>query len=111
LTNYIFTNFTKEFSFNEMRSQIAFSSSEDRGRYLENLVFLELKRNGKVIYSFKNKSECDFLVLEKTKAQSSIQVTLTIEEENRERELKGLLEAMDMFQIKEGFIITNSKKS
>ena len=88
-----------------MREQIAFSNSEDRGRLLENLVFLELKKRNKEIYYLKNKHECDFIVLEKNRIQSAFQVTLKLGE-NKERELNGLCEALDMFELKEGTVIS-----
>ncbi|HMZ61618.1 MAG TPA: ATP-binding protein, partial [Leptospiraceae bacterium] len=77
---------------NGMREQIAFSNSEDRGRLLENLVFLELKKRNKEIYYFKNKHECDFIVFERNRISSAFQVTLKLGE-NKDRELNGLYEA------------------
>ncbi|MBK9500800.1 MAG: ATP-binding protein [Leptospiraceae bacterium] len=96
---------------NGMREQVAFSNSEDRGRLLENLVFIELKRRQKEIYYFKNKLECDFVTLEKNKIQSAIQVTLSLGEQNKEREIKGLCEALDMFQLKEGIVISEYEEA
>ncbi|HNO26729.1 MAG TPA: ATP-binding protein, partial [Leptospiraceae bacterium] len=90
---------------NGMREQIAFSNSEDRGRLLENLVFLELKKRNKEIYYFKNKHECDFIVFERNRISSAFQVTLKLGE-NKDRELNGLYEAMDMFELKEGTVIS-----
>ncbi len=41
---------------------IGFFNSEDKGRLLENLVFIELKRRAKEIFYHKNKHECDFVI-------------------------------------------------
>ena len=41
---------------------MGFKFSEDKGRLLENLVFIELKRQNKEIYYHKNKVECDFVI-------------------------------------------------
>lgn len=53
---------------------IGFHFSEDRGRMLENLVFLELKRRALDIYYYRDNKECDFLVRENGKITSAIQV-------------------------------------
>lgn len=41
-----------------------FRVSEDRGRLLENGVFLHLRMQSKEIYFHKEKKECDFVVRE-----------------------------------------------
>ena len=46
-------------------TQNTLSTSENRGKRLENLVFLHLRRKHKDIFYFQKKSECDFVVLEK----------------------------------------------
>ena len=91
---------------NGMRNTIAYFTSQDEGRLLENLVFLELKRRGREIYYFKNKRECDFIVREKSAVTEAIQVTAHFNIDNREREVNGLLEAMDAFALKKGLILT-----
>jgi len=91
---------------NGMRNTIAYFTSQDEGRLLENLVFLELKRRGREIYYFKNKRECDFIVREKSAITEAIQVTAHFNINNREREVDGLLEAMDAFALKKGLILT-----
>jgi len=82
------------------------SFSEDKGRILENLVFLHLRREYKNIYYFKGNNECDFLVKEKGKITQAIQVCYKLDEENKDREINGLKEAMDKFNLKRGLIIT-----
>lgn len=82
------------------------SFSSDKGRMLENSVFLELRRFHKEIYYFKGKGECDFLVKKEGMIRIAIQVTYELNEDNKRRELDGLLEAMSRFALKEGLIIT-----
>jgi predicted AAA+ superfamily ATPase len=41
---------------------LGFNFSENIGRNLENLVFIELKRLGKQVYYHKSTKECDFVV-------------------------------------------------
>jgi predicted AAA+ superfamily ATPase len=74
---------------------------------LENLVFLELKRNAQEIYYFSDKKECDFLIRKNNKISEAIQVCYILNESNKDREINGLLEALNKFNIKEGLIITN----
>ena len=161
LTNYIFTNFTKEASYNTlknilgikttmsvrnyvgfleesylifelfkydfslkkqyisdkklyvidngMRNATAFYFSEDRGRLLENLIYIELKRRGGNLYYFKDKSECDFLIQEKNNIVQALQVTQKIDKTNEKREFDGLINALDRLNIKDGLILTENQ--
>ena len=82
------------------------SFSEDYGRKLENLVFLELRRKGLQIFYFANKGECDFVALENNKIVGAWQVCAEVDEDNLTREVNGLIEALDFFGLKTGKIIT-----
>ncbi len=86
---------------------VSFMFSENAGSLLENIVFLELKRRFKEIYYHEDKKECDFLVKQKEKIVQAIQVTVSIADPNTEkREMEGLMEAMERYDLKEGYIIT-----
>ncbi len=78
----------------------------NKGRTLENAVFVELKRNGKEIYYYADKFECDFVVRNSAKVSEAIQVCYAMDDANKEREINGLVEAMDAFKLKEGLILT-----
>ena len=91
---------------NGLAKQIGFSFSENYGKLLENQVFLELKRRNKELFYFREKNECDFLIKEKNKITNAIQVCYEINQNNKEREIKGLTEAMKKFNLKEGTIVT-----
>ncbi|MEW5897486.1 MAG: ATP-binding protein [Nanoarchaeota archaeon] len=80
--------------------------SPDEGRALENAVFLQLRRNNRDIFFFKEKRECDFLVKEKNKAKEAIQVCWEINSDNQEREISGIKEAMEKTNLSKGTIIT-----
>ncbi|WP_270516591.1 ATP-binding protein [Sanguibacteroides sp. AM78-02pH3A] len=84
----------------------AVSISDNMGRRLENLVFLHLRRKYKHIFYYKDRGECDFITMEKGTVKEAIQVCLTIDDENFEREYNGLLVAMQNLGIKEGSIVT-----
>lgn len=82
------------------------SFTSDKGRMLENAVFLALRREHKDIYYFRENGECDFLIRESGKIRRAIQVTYELNEENKKRELNGLLEAMNKFGLNQGIIVT-----
>ncbi|MDD3976118.1 MAG: ATP-binding protein [Candidatus ainarchaeum sp.] len=90
-------------------NKLAFSFSENIGRLYENLVFIELKRRNKRIYFWKDKSnyEIDFIILEKNKVTSLIQVVYDLSDlKTKEREIRGLISGLKEFKLKEGIIIT-----
>lgn len=82
------------------------SFSEDKGRILENIIFLHLRRKYKNIFYFQEDKECDFIIKEKEKIIQAIQVCYTLTEDNKKREIDGLIEAMTKFKLKKGLILT-----
>lgn len=82
------------------------SFSNDKGRLLENLVFLQLRRNYHDIFYFSEKRECDFVVFNKGKAKEIIQSCWELNRDNLDREIEGMVEALDFFGSKTGLIIT-----
>lgn len=84
--------------------------SDDYGRLLENYVFLELRKKYREIFYFREIGECDFLVKEKTNITMAIQVCYEVDIRNKEREIDGLLEAMETFDLDKGYILTFNQK-
>ncbi|HOY33074.1 MAG TPA: ATP-binding protein [Bacteroidales bacterium] len=82
------------------------SFSEDNGRLLENMVFLHIRHKTKEIYYFNEKKECDFVVFENAKIKYVCQVCWELNESNTDREIGGLLEAMEFFNLSIAEIIT-----
>lgn len=82
------------------------SFSDDRGRKLENAVFVYLRKLYKTVYYFSEKQECDFIVLRKGRKPLVIQSCYELSRDNMERELGGLFEALAFFDTREGTIIT-----
>jgi len=78
----------------------------NKGRNLENAVFIELKRKAKEIYYYSEKNECDFIIKKGTKVIEAIQVCYSLDDTNKEREIKGLIEAMNTYKLEEGTILT-----
>ncbi len=91
---------------NGLLSAIEFSVSENNGKLLENMVALEFLKAGKEIFYFKNNKECDFIVKDKNNF-SPVQVSYDIEDnDTKQRELKGLIEACKYLNVNKGTIIT-----
>jgi|SRR3989344_1705633 len=84
--------------------------NENKGMQLENAIFIHLRMKYKEIYYHKKEKECDFIVKEKNTPYLAIQVCYKLNEENKDREISGLKEAMDYLKIKKGIIITLNQK-
>lgn len=96
-----------------LANNVSFKFSEDKGRALENIVFLELKKDGKEIYYYKTKNnlEIDFLVKEKAEIKSLIQVAWSLDDEKtKEREIKNLSIALDELKLKNGLVLTYNEE-
>ena len=79
--------------------KIGFNFSANKGRVLENIAFLELKRRKKEVYYFAGKGECDFVIKQGTLITQAIQVTFLLNNDTLEREVNGLLEAMKEYNL------------
>lgn len=80
--------------------------SENAGKALENIVAIELFRRQEEVFYFKDRSECDFVVKRGHALTSAIQVSWKLADKNRDRELKGLTDAMEQLKIKHGLVLT-----
>jgi predicted AAA+ superfamily ATPase len=90
-----------------LANSVSFRFSENFGRQLENLVFLELKRAGYEIYYHRNKHECDFILKQRKRIVGAIQVCRSLNDEKlKQREMNGLFEAMDQYSLSNGIILT-----
>lgn len=100
--------YVSDLSFN---SEIGFKFSEDYGRILENLVFIELKRQGHELYYHQQKNECDFVIKESLDITKAIQVTKSLDNiQTKKREFDGLLDAMSSYKLKTGLILTEDEE-
>ncbi len=85
---------------------------ENKGRLLENLVFLELRRRGLQVSYYKTQSgyEIDFLVNEQGK-KKLIQVCYDLSNiETFNREKRALVSGMKECSVKSGIILTQNEK-
>lgn len=79
------------------------------GLRFENLVFLELLRREKQVFYFQNKRECDFVIKEKDSQKVSAAIQISVCFGNpvvREREILGLMEALDEYDLEQGLVLT-----
>ncbi len=91
---------------NGMINANSYSFSGDEGRKFENMIFLHLRRQAKEIYYFAEKQECDFIVCKRGQPKEAIQVCLQLTQDNIERELKGLSEALEFLHLNKGILVT-----
>lgn len=79
-------------------------------RFLENIVFLELKRRYKEeIYYYQGKKECDFVLRKGRTIFAAIQVCQHLEDaDTKAREYAGLLEAIEIYGLDTGLILTEN---
>ncbi|MGK6352685.1 ATP-binding protein [Parapedobacter sp. DT-150] len=86
------------------------SFTDDSGRLLENMVYLHLRRQYKDIFYFSATGECDFVAFKKGNIQAAIQVCYQLNADNLDRELNGMIEALDFFKRSEGLLITHTQR-
>ncbi|MDO8727759.1 MAG: ATP-binding protein [Candidatus Methanoperedens sp.] len=97
-----------------LSNAIGFRFTRNSGKLMENIVAIQLKirqsfEPGIEIYYWKDQSgrEVDFLVKDGLKVSELIQVCQDLSDMGtKEREVKGLVRAMEEFNIKKGLIIT-----
>lgn len=87
--------------------RLGFRFSENKGRILENIIFLELLRRGHEVYYYSGKNECDFLIKKGMDIVEAIQVSYAVTEANIEKEINGLKEAMQLYNLDHGLLIVN----
>ncbi len=95
---------------NGLLNALSFSFKENLGALLENTIAKEFRAKGYEIFYYREKKECDFIVLKDEKFLP-VQVSYSLHSENTlKREVDGLLEAIKFLRVKTGIIITFDKK-
>lgn len=88
-----------------------YAASEDTSKLYENLVFLYLRRQTNQVYYFKEKQEVDFYARLDT-FELLVNVSYDISDtDTRNREISGLLEGMQYFNLAESFLITKDERT
>ena len=95
---------------NALVSRLGFHFSGEEGRLLENMVYIELRRRGgEIFYHNSGNAECNFVVRDGFRVVQAIQACYLLgSSDTREREIRGIQDAMDTYQLLEGTIITNT---
>ncbi len=87
-----------------------YAISADKSKLYENVVFTHLRRQSAEIYYYKGTQEVDFYVRINGE-QRVINVCYQMDDpQTRKREIGGLLEAMDYFDLAQGTIVTAEEK-
>lgn len=99
---------------NGLRNAVLMPQSNDKGKNLENTVFMHLNRHklqsDRISY-FQGNAECDFVLQREENVVLLIQVSWSIaDDETRKREIKGLLEASSVTGCDNLLIITDDEK-
>jgi uncharacterized protein len=82
------------------------SASKDLGRKFENVVYWSIRRKTRKIWYYSDgNSECDF-IFQKNEDYFAIQVCYELNGDNQEREINGLIAALEFFNLREGVILT-----
>ncbi|OQA30479.1 MAG: hypothetical protein BWY55_00875 [archaeon ADurb.Bin336] len=94
---------------NSFQTILSNNFTPNTGKKLESIVMNQLFRTCDKIYYYKEKKECDFIIKQNSTLKA-IQVCLNLSDKNKEREINGLLDAMQKNKINEGIIITLNQK-
>lgn len=80
------------------------------GARFENMVYMALRRNGKDISYFDEDGECDFIVRRRHSVTEAIQACTCLTDESRDREIDGLVKAMETCSLSHGTIVTENQR-
>ena len=97
---------------NGMRNTVAFRISKEHGQLLENLVFIELKKRYQELWFYKSETgfEVDFLINDPPLHLFQVSYTLQ-DERTRNREIRGLVAAMEALGTGRATIITYNEET
>jgi len=97
-----------------LRNAVSMGFTEDRGKVLENIVFLKFLQKGNEVYYWRDKQgyEVDFIVVEGGKVTGVYQVSYSVREaRTKTRETNALIRALICFDLNEGTIITENQET
>ena len=80
------------------------------GARFENMVYLALRRKTKDISYFDDGGECDFILRDRHKVTAAVQSCIRLTDDDKDREIDGLLKAMDTFSLPSGTIVTEDQR-
>ena len=95
---------------NGLLNAITIKFSNNAGKLLENLCYLELRRQGKQIYYFKEGKECDFVLYTEGKKPIPLQVSYSLEDKDTlARETQGLVYCCKKTGAATGYLLSLDK--
>ena len=74
------------------------------------MVYLALRRETSDISYFDANGECDFIVRKRHNVTDAIQACTRLTDEAKDREIEGLLKAMESCSLTKGTIVTENQK-
>lgn len=80
------------------------------GARFENMVYLALRRKTREIAYFDADGECDFIVSRRHAVVEAVQACVRLTDECKDREIEGLLEAMEACSLPTGTIVTENQR-
>lgn len=90
-----------------LAQSVSMSITKNKGKLLENAVFLAIRRMTKNIwYYYEQSFECDFLYGSDNTPEYAVQVCYELNDENREREVMGLVSTCRKLNLKNPLIVT-----
>ena len=88
---------------------VSFNIGEDRGKLLENSVFMQFHAMGAEVFFYKDRKECDFIRLTPGGKPAAYQASYDLSAaDTKKREFDGLVEACKRLGLKSGTVITMS---
>jgi uncharacterized protein len=96
---------------NGLLNAITFKFSHDNGKLLENLCYLELRRQNLPAYYYKNGKECDFVLYTENKKPLPLQVTYSLTDpDTYAREVSSLVYCCKKLEVKKGVILSMAER-
>ncbi|MFO8240831.1 MAG: ATP-binding protein [Dissulfuribacterales bacterium] len=89
---------------------LSFRFSANKGILLENLVFSEFVKNGRELFFYNKRFECDFLIKNKDNTLQAIQVCYELNDKNTKRECRALQKLGNHYPISGKTIITYNQE-
>ena len=80
------------------------------GARFENMVYLALRRSYRDISYFDEDGECDFIVRRRHAVTDAIQACTRLTDEAKDREIDGLVRAMEACSLSRGTIVTENQR-
>ena len=92
---------------NGLLNAVTFKFSQDFGKMLENLCYLEFRRQNKSVYYFKDVKECDFVLYEEGKKPLPVQVCYDLSDpDTYQREISSLVYCCKKLKTNIGVVIS-----